>query len=328
MTLIDTALDRSIVLGYGRTGLWARRRLPGWPADPPRLDGKVALVTGAASGLGLAACEGFARLGARVLAVGRDQGRAEDAARDIQSAVPGADVRPLACDVSSLSSVRRLAETLAREDRQLDVLVNNAGVMPADRQRSEDGHELTFATHVLGPFALVFWTRALLERSAPARVITVSSGGMYARSVPCDDPESERQPYSPKAFYATTKREQVLISEEWAERLRDTGVVVHAMHPGWAATKGVRESMPTFSAATKPIIRTPEEGADTVVWLGAAPEALTSTGGFWHDRRRRPTRYMLAARSEPPSCREQLWNYCESIVSGFEGTGASSTERR
>lgn len=315
--VIDTALDRSIVLGYGRTGLWCRRRLPGWPADPPRIDGDVVLVTGAASGLGLAACEGFAQLGARVIAVGRSQERADDAAREIRAAVPEADVRPLPCDVSSLRDVRRLAERVATEERRLDVLVHNAGVMPAERGRSADGHELTFATHVLGPFALVRWTRELLERNDAARVITVSSGGMYARSAPCDDPESERTPYSPKHFYATTKREQVLIAEEWADRLRGTGIVVHAMHPGWADTKGVRESMPAFSFVTRPIIRTAHEGADTIVWLGAAPEALRSTGGFWHDRERRPTRYMFGAGAEPGGCRRELWEYCESIVRRF-----------
>lgn len=311
---VDAALDRSIVLGYGRTGLWVRRHLPGWPADPPRIDGKVVLVTGASSGLGLATCRGFAKLGARVLAVGRDEGRTERAAREIRAAVPGAEVRPLACDVSSLRALRSLAGTLTSQERRLDVLVNNAGVMPERRSRSLEGHELGFATHVLGPFALVRWTLPLLARSAPSRVIMVSSGGMYAQTAPCEDPESEHREYSPKRVYASTKREQVLIAQEWAERLRGTGVVVHAMHPGWADTQGVREAMPLFRALTRPLLRTPEEGADTVVWLGAAPAALDTTGGFWHDRRRRPTRYRLGAAEEPESCRRRLWEHCESIV--------------
>ena len=315
---IDTALDRSVALGYGWTGLSVRRRLAGWPADPPRLNGKTVLVTGAASGIGLATCRGFARLGARVLAVARSRSRAEEAVAQITVAVPGADAVARVCDVSDLRALRGLADDLLASEPRLDVVVNNAGVMPEQRTRSADGHELTFATHVLAPFALTRWCQELLERSRPARVINVSSGGMYAASIPCDDLQSEQRSYSPKRFYAMTKREEVVISEQWAERLRGTGIVVHAMHPGWADTKGVREWLPVFRVLTRAIIRTPEQGADTIVWLGGSPEATQSTGGFWHDRRLRPTRYRLGAGEESQECRRRLWEHCEAIIDGIE----------
>ncbi len=316
--LIDTALDRTIVLGYGRTGLAMRRRLPGWAADLPRMEGSTVLVTGAASGIGLAACQGFARLGASVRAVARSGRRAEAAAEQIRAAAPGADVRPLVCDVADLRQLRAMARSLERDEQRLDVLVNNAGVMPDERERSVDGYELMFATHVLAPFALTSWTSPLLERSAPARVINVSSGGMYGQRLRVDDPQSERDSYGPKKFYARTKREEVVISELWAERLRGRGVVVHAMHPGWADTKGVREWLPIFRALTLPIIRSPEQGADTIVWLGAAPHALRSTGQFWHDRRPRPTRYPLGAPAPEERERQELWDYCEALLRGVE----------
>jgi dehydrogenase/reductase SDR family member 12 len=312
--MIDTILDRSIVLGYGDLGLLVRRRLPNWPSDPPPIAGQVVLVTGAASGIGLAACRGFAALGASVRAVGRDSGRAEEAAQQVRADVPGADIRALACDVSSLTGLRRFTEQLAEQEPRLDVVVNNAGVMPDERRRSADGHELMFATHVLAPFALTAWLRPLLERSAPARVINVSSGGMYGQRLPGDDLESEHTDYGPRKLYARTKREQVVITEQWAQRLDGTGVVVHAMHPGWVDTKGVRESMPVFRALTRPIIRSPEHGADTIVWLGAAPEALQSTGDFWHDRRRRPTRHPLGPPEGSEEDRRRLWAYCESAI--------------
>ena len=133
-TTIDILLDRTIVLGYGDVGLRVRSHLPDWPADPPRMDDQVVLVTGAASGIGLAACRGFARLGASVRPVARDRQRAQDAARQIADAVPGADVRPLACDVSSTHALRALAEQLCAQESRLDVLVNNAGTMPDERE--------------------------------------------------------------------------------------------------------------------------------------------------------------------------------------------------
>jgi len=311
---IDTLLDRSIVLGYGNVGLVVRRRLAGWPADPPRMDGKVVLVTGAASGIGLAACQGCARLGASIRAVARDRARADFAAAQISAAAPSAEVRPLACDVSSLRELRAFAERFKSEESRLDVLVNNAGVMPDERERSADGHELMFATHVLAPFALTAMLSDLLQRSASARVINVSSGGMYDQSLPGDDLQSEQTSYGPKKLYARTKREEVVITEQWAERLDGTGVTVHAMHPGWADTKGVREWMPLFRALTRPIIRTPEQGADTIVWLGAAPEPLQSTGKFWHDRRPRPTHYLIGASEDRPQDRQKLWNLCQSLL--------------
>jgi dehydrogenase/reductase SDR family member 12 len=312
--LIDTALDRSVALGYGNLGLLIRRALPGWPADPPRMDGQVVIVTGAASGLGLAASQGFAALGATVHAVARSQERAEQAVAEIRAAVPGADLRAATCDVSRPREIRTMAAGFAEAGQRLDVLVNNAGVMPDQRARSVDGHELMFATHVLGPFALTSLLSDVLKRSAPSRVINVSSGGMYSQSLPTEDLESEATSYSPPKFYARTKREQVVITELWAERLRGSGIVVHSMHPGWADTQGVRASLPRFSVITKPIIRSSEQGADTIVWLGAAAEPLQSTGEFWHDRRPRPTHYWLRASRETPQDRQRLWDYCQSLL--------------
>jgi len=309
--MIDTALDRSIAVGYGNLGLLVRRHLPGWPTDSARMDGKTVVVTGAGSGIGLATAEGFATLGATVHAVTRNDQRADQAVREICAAVPGADVRPVACDVSSLDELRKLGRIY--EQQRIDVLVNNAGVMPEKREHSVDGHELMFATHVLAPFALTSLLSNSLTRGAPARVINVSSGGMYAQGLHAEDLESEHSEYSAKRLYARTKRQQVVITELWAERLRDRGIFVHAMHPGWADTPGVRESMPAFRSVIRAIIRTPEQGADTIVWLGSAPAALQSTGGFWHDRRARPTHYLGVAREDEQD-RRRLWHYCQSIL--------------
>ena len=313
--LLDAALDRSVVLGYGTVGLELRRRLPGWPADPPRMDGRVVLVTGAGSGLGQAAAIGFAGLGARVHVHARTPERADEALAAVRAAVPRADLVAAAADVANLRELRRMAHDLSAGEDRLDVLVNNAGVMPAERARSPEGHELMFATHVLATFALTDWLGELLARSTPARVINVSSAGMYSQGLPAaDDLESDAADYRPPALYARTKREQMVITEQWARRLDGSGVVVHAMHPGWADTIGVQTSLPRFRAATRPILRTAAQGADTIVWLGAASEPLRSTGRFWHDRGMRPTHYVIGAGEDSAADRARLWEYCERAI--------------
>lgn len=313
-SVIDRVLDRTVLLGYGRPGLSVRRRLGDWPADPPRLDGCVVLVTGARSGIGQAAAAGFAGLGASVRALGRDESRAAEAVRLIKErAGADTDVRPAVCDVSDLASVRQFITSFTADEERLDVLVNNAGVMPDRREHTRDGVELTFATHVLAPWLLIDGLAPLLERAAPSRVITVSSGGQYAQQVP-EDLQSESDSYTPKKIYARTKREQVVITEQWAERLAGRGVHVHAMHPGWVDTTGVRTWMPVFRSLTGPIIRTPEEGADTIVWLGGAPEAVQTTGLFWHDRRPRPTTYRVGPGEVEESTRRRLWEHLEELA--------------
>jgi NAD(P)-dependent dehydrogenase (short-subunit alcohol dehydrogenase family) len=263
------------------------------------MDGAVVLVTGAASGLGLASAQEFARLGATVHALSRNEARAAESVG-----------RPEACDISDLRALRAFAVDFAGRVPRLAVLVNNAGVMPDDRTLSPDGHELMFATHVLAPLALTTLLAEPLARGAPGRVINVSSGGAYGEALPAGDWESERIGYSPKRVYARTKREQIVVTEILSERLRSRGVVVHAMHPGWVDTEGVRNWMPVFRKVTRPIIRTPDQGADTIVWLGAAPEPAARTGLFWHDRLPRPTHYRLGASPDTEDDRQALWSYC------------------
>ena len=164
----------------------------------------------------------------------------------------------------------------------------------------------------------------LMAQTAPARIINVTSGGQYAQHLPEGDPESRRTRYTPKTFYARTKRAELVITEQWAERLTKTGVHVHAMHPGWADTQGVRQWMPVFRFLSRPIIRTSEQGADTVVWLGASPDAVASTGLFWQDRRPRPTTYALGAHSDSPAARAELWNHVTAIT-GEAGRDPSAT---
>ena len=147
-------------------------------------------------------------------------------------------------------------------------------------------------------------------------MINVSSGGMYAQGLNSGDLMSERSEYSPKLFYARSKRAEMVITEQWGERLAGTGVVVHAMHPGWVDTKGVQNWMPVFRKVTRPIIRDPEAGADTIVWLGAAPSRSRAPAAFWMDRRRRPTHYRIGASPDSAADRAELWALCEQLTAG------------
>jgi dehydrogenase/reductase SDR family member 12 len=288
---LDDMLDRTVVAGFTNVGYRIRSR--SWSAtELQHMQGQVVLVTGASSGLGFAAAEGFARLGATVWLVVRSHERGEEARVRIVERSGNGDVHVGVCDLSELDSVRQFAGLFKDRARSLDVLVNNAGVMTEKREVSADGIELTLATNVIGPFLLTNLLIGLLQDSAPARIINVSSGGMYTQKLRVDDLQSEHGRFDGPKVYSRTKRAEVILTEIWAEQLADTGVAVHAMHPGWADTPGVRSSLPRFYKTTRPLLRTPVQGADTIVWLGAAAEPGRSSGRFWHDRRPRPTHWV------------------------------------
>ncbi len=310
-SLLDTALDLSVLGGYTSVGYRIRSR--GW-TPLPRMEGKVVLITGATSGLGLAAADGYARLGATVWLAVRNRERGEVARATILEHLSEADVHLGLCDLSRLDSVRQFAERFTAEAPRLDVLVNNAGVLTKERELSADGIELTLATNVTGPFLLTQLLIPALEHSAPSRIVNVSSGGMYTQKLRADDLQSEQEDFDGPTAYARTKRAEVVLSEMWAQRLAGTGITVHAMHPGWADTPGVRSSLPRFYRVTRPLLRSPHQGADTIVWLGAAGEPPETSGGFWHDRRRRPT-HLLPGTRETEVERDRLWAECVSLSS-------------
>ena len=301
--MLDAILDKSL-LGYTRLGY----RLRSHPAIDADLRGRTALVTGATSGLGKATAIALARLGASLVVVGRNTEKTAGVARSIAAETDNPRVRTEIADLSLMSEIRALARRL---ESPIHLLVNNAGVLVDERTETTEGFETTFATNLLGHFLL---TELLIDKlEAPARIVNVSSGGMYTQRIRVDDLQMAHGRYDGTVAYARTKRAQVILTEMWAERLRDRGIVVHAMHPGWADTPGVSTSLPTFYKLTKPLLRTPEEGADTIVWLCASPEAGRSTGLFWHDRKPRPT-HRLGSTQETPDEREALWDALGSMI--------------
>lgn len=283
---LDTLMDRSLVLGYTAIGLRVRRSLPGWPADPRPgvLVDKDVIVTGASSGIGIATAEGLAALGATVHLVVRDEAKGERVRADLAKRHPATQLRLWRCDVGDLDDVRRFAHDFGSEIPSLHAAIHNAGIMPPERSESAQGHELSMAVHLLGP---VVMTEALRPMLRGGRVVLVSSGGAYGQKLLADDPEFLTGAYSPPTAYARSKRWQLEMLPLLADRWSLDDITTSVMHPGWADTPGVQESLPRFRAITRPVLRDDAQGADTSVWLAGA-EPAPPTGLFWHDRRARP----------------------------------------
>ena len=164
------------------------------------------------------------------------------------------------------------------------------------------------AVHVLGPVLMTELLRPALRASARgARVLLVTSGGMYAQALRADDPEYRSGSYSPSTAYARSKRAQVELAPVLDRHWHPDGAGVWATHPGWAATPGITESLPRFKRITGPILRDADGGADTTVWLAAAEPAPPS-GGLWHDRRQRPTHFLPKTRTSPED-RDRMWDW-------------------
>jgi NAD(P)-dependent dehydrogenase (short-subunit alcohol dehydrogenase family) len=296
---LDSALDTTL-LGYTRIGHVLRRRAY---EDLPSMTGSTVVVTGATGGIGRASAECMARLGATVVVVGRDPEKVTATLSAIRAA--GGNVAGETADLALMADVKALAGRLLARFSDIDVLVNNVGVLLPERTVTGEGLEATFATNLLGQFVLTGLLIPRLVESAPSRIVNVSSGGMYAVRI-SSDLESERGDYDGRTAYARTKRGQVILTEIWAERLKELGVVVHAMHPGWVDTPGVRSGIPLFRAVTRPFLRDADQGADTIVWLAASEEAGAATGLFWHDRRPRAP-HRLERTRETPEERSAFW---------------------
>ncbi|RMI27772.1 SDR family NAD(P)-dependent oxidoreductase [Nocardia stercoris] len=304
---VDRMLDRSIVGGYSAIGyrLRCRRWPPGDPATGA-MRGRTALVTGADSGIGYAITARLAALGASVILAVRNPDKGIRARAGILAGLPGADLSVRQCDLTDPAGLTACA---AAVPDVVDVVVHNAGVLPDRRTETRSGHELTLATHVLGPLRLTGLLLPALSRAPDPRVVFVASAGMYTQGLPWSDPEYRDGTYRGATAYARTKRIQVAFAPLAAQHWR---VGVHTMHPGWVDTPGLRAALPVFRRGVAPILRNPGAGADTAVWLAAASGPLPN-GQFWHDRRIRPQHRLATTRYTADQLRD-LWDYCRTAA--------------
>jgi NAD(P)-dependent dehydrogenase (short-subunit alcohol dehydrogenase family) len=311
---LDTVVDATVVLSYGNTGYRFRKVLL-WNDTELAADltGKVCAITGANSGIGLASARQLARRGATVYLLVRNVERGAAAQAHIRAEAGHARVYVEAIDLSSSASVRACADRMMAQTQRLDLLINNAGDAFERRELSVDGVELTFATNVLGAFVLTNALIPLLQSSAPARLINVSSGGMYLAKLDLNDLQYEHKKYDELTAYAQSKRALMMLTELWAEQLKTCGVTVNCMHPGWVDTPLLQTGLPAFRQSLKAILRTPDEGADTIVWLAAAPQLAAVTGRFWFDRRERAAHKIFLTRSLPVDY-QRLWKECARLA--------------
>ena len=285
------------------------------------LTGKQTLVTGANQGLGYATALALARRGASVRLVCRNAERGEKAVQSIKTdaevaARGNTNIFLSVADLGLVSHVNRVADEYLASGLPLHVLVNNAGALIDPRTETEEGlgalrgvasllraehvspllslfshpppslTECNFAVNTVGAYLLTERLLPVLRTSTPSRVITVSSGGMYTEELLSEDMQWAKEGgFTGARQYARDKRRQVALTERWAAQPANAGVTFVSMHPGWADTDAVRTSLPQFYDSLKPKLRSPEQGADTLVWTCVVPETKLQSGAFYFDRR-------------------------------------------
>lgn len=275
---------------------------------------RVALVTGAASGIGHAVATGLAREGHHVVLLTRTAARGDEAARAIRAKVPDARLEVLPCDLASQASIREAASAFLQRHDRLHVLVNAAGVFHRERGVTADGLERTFATNYLAYFLLTNLLVDALKRGAPSRVVNVASryaNGPWSSKVDFDDLQTAKGKYTYMRATPPTMVARVLFTQELAERLQGTGVVVNCLHPGLVAnTRLLNETGGFFRWLTNTMGGTPEQGADTALWLATAPETATVTGKMFEKRKEART----PGQGSDPAARRRLWEESARLV--------------
>ncbi len=278
------------------------------------MKGKTVVATGVTSGIGAVAVEALAKLGARIVFIARDPRRIEATLVRLETVAPGLGHQAHLADLSLISETKRVGAEIAASERRIDVLINNAGAVFSNRRVTAEGLEMTFALNHMSYFVL---TRMLLDRlksSGPARVVSTASRAHVGASLDFDDLQGVRN-FRGWQAYGRSKLANILFTRELGRRLEGTGVVANCLHPGFVATRFGDDAGGWISRlipVAKKLALSPEQGADTIVWLASAPEAGGFTGEYFAKRR-------IADRS--PQARDdeaaaRLWRVSEQLA-GF-----------
>jgi len=276
------------------------------------MGGKTVLITGGTSGIGKATAVAVAAMGADVVVVGRNPERGEAAVEEIRAQSHGEAVELILADLSVQSEVRRLADEFQERHDRLDVLANNAGLVQSKRTETEDGIETTLAINHLAPFLLTNLLLERLEESAPSRVITVSSEAQRWGNMDFEDIQSTRK-YRGFPVYGMTKLANIMFTYELAERLKGTGVTANCLHPGPVSTNFGKNNggpMALFFRLGKPFMRSPEQGADTLIWLAVSLDVEGVSGKYFSDRKEIEAKEI----AYDEGARRRLWEVSEDLT--------------
>jgi NAD(P)-dependent dehydrogenase (short-subunit alcohol dehydrogenase family) len=275
--------------------------------------GKVCVITGATSGIGLVAAERLAAMGARLVLVGRDEARGEATITRITRRSPGAEIRIHYADLSRLVEMNRLTSEIAAIEPRIDVLINNAGAMFAARSVTEDGLERTFAVNHMAYFVLAVRLKERLVAAAPARIVNTASDAHRGNILDFDDLQSARR-YRGLTAYGRSKLANILFTREFARRLAGTGVTVNCLHPGFVATRIADNNGGVFrlgvGVAKSLFALSPEKGAETMVHLASSPDVAGITGGYF--AKSRPATPTAAAQDDAAA--RWLWEESAKIA--------------
>lgn len=279
------------------------------------LAGKVVLVTGANSGIGKATAMQLARIGATTILACRHIAKARQTQEEIRRVSCNDAVCVVELDLGDLRSVDRCASEVVASANGIDVLINNAGATFPSRALTPQGFEQTFAVNYLGHYVLTRLLLHHLRRKPQARVISVSSNGhKFVKGIRWDDLTFERR-YSTTAAYANAKLAQVLFTRELAHRYGETGVFAHAVHPGFVGSNFYRSAGSGFSARALGLVvrwfaKSPEQGAETTLYLASSDDAICTNGGYW--ARCEPASPSKAATDDDAA--KRLWDLSQQLV--------------
>ena len=289
---------------FTRYGYSRGRKL--WLPMSTDISSKHIVLTGASSGLGYSAAVSLLEAGADLTLIIRDKTKIESMQASLEQATGRCASAVELADLSLLSDVRALADKLHAQAKPIDVLINNAGALFNDFAETQEGIERSVALLLLSPWKLTELLLPLMTgHDATARVINVVSGGMYTQKLKLNQLMMEAEHYKGSVAYARAKRALTVLTELWSEQWREDNIVVNSMHPGWADTPGVQSALPGFRRLTQRVLRSAEEGADTIVWLARASEAGLVSGKLFLDREPRTT-HLQSATTESAEERMQL----------------------
>lgn len=314
---VSKLTDKTMFLSHDKIGFFLHQHDFKSQDLDHSMQGKICLVTGGNSGIGKATAKALADRGAEVHILCRDKERGLVAVDELRGQTKNHHIHLGLVDVADLESIRRFIKNFNKD--RVDILIHNAGSFSLNRKTTRQGVELTFATSVLGPHLLTMSLLPKLRKSADSRVIFVSSGGAYAQKLNLDRLVGSSKLYNGLLAYAQNKRAQIVLAEILAENFVGYDIGVHAMHPGWVDTRMVRDAIPRrLRWLAKHWLRTPEQGADTIVWLAVCPDLKKSSGSYWFDRTKR-TAHLLNKTKESAKERQALLQLCNEYCSDFIG---------